>query len=117
MNLFKGLGAKSRFRTAMQHKKMSVARNAAAEMLQGAWRSKVARRKVALKKAEKEKLLREGYARKIQSRYRCRLAKRRVNAIKAEKLRIKREISAMTIQVKVQSPSFFSLFYFLLLSV
>lgn len=99
MNLLKGLGAKSRFRTAMQQNKISVARHAAAEMLQGAWRGKVAHRKIILKRAEKEKLLREGYARKIQSRYRCRLARRRVEAIKTEKLRIKREISCMTIQV------------------
>lgn len=99
MNLLKGLGAKARFKTALQHKKMAVARDAAAQMLQGAWKSKIARRKVTAKRIEKEKLLCEGYARKIQSRYRCRLARRRVEKIKAEKLKIKREISARTIQV------------------
>jgi len=98
MNLLKGLGAKSRFQTALKHGKMSVARDAAAAMLQGQWRCKLAQRKIILKRAEKERLLRDGYARKIQSRYRCRLAKRRVEKAKAEKLRIKKEISSITIQ-------------------
>lgn len=98
MNLMKGLGAKARFKTAIQHGKMAVAREAAACMVQGAYRAKLARRRMLLKKAEKERLREEGYASKIQCRYRARLARKRVEQIKQEKLAIKRKLSAMKVQ-------------------
>lgn len=45
MESFKSMGAKMRFRAAIAAGKDDVAEEAAATMLQGAWRSKVARRK------------------------------------------------------------------------
>jgi transcriptional regulator of heat shock response len=60
MEMLKGLGAKQRFKAAMANGKMDVARVAAAVMVQGAYRSKLARRRMMIKKAEKERLLQEG---------------------------------------------------------
>ena len=56
MESFKGMGAKMRFRAAMDKGIMREARIAAALMLQGAWRAKEARRKMVAKRAEKENL-------------------------------------------------------------
>eukprot|EP01040_Poterioochromonas_malhamensis_P012894 gene12894-14129_t len=98
MNLLKGLGAKAKFKTALQHGKLSVAREAAATMVQGAYRAKIAHRNMLIKKAEKDRLRREAYAKKIQCRYRTRLARRKMEKIKAEKLAIKRKLMAMRIQ-------------------
>lgn len=106
MNLLKGMGAKSRFKAALKHGKMAIARDAAAVMVQGAYRAKIARRNMLKKKAEKDRLRREGYARKIQCRYRARLAKKKIEKIKAEKLAIKRKLMAMKIQVRRISLNF-----------
>ncbi|RYY89210.1 hypothetical protein EON63_01150 [archaeon] len=70
MELFKSMGAKQRFYAARQQGKHHVAKEAAAVMVQGAWRAKMAYRRMVLKKAEKEAKRREGYAKKIQCRYR-----------------------------------------------
>lgn len=99
MELLKGLGAKARFRAAIQHGKMDVAEDCAAIMLQGSWKSKVARRNAALQKAEKERLRAEAYARRIQTRYRARLARKRMETIKAEKLALRRERAVLRAQV------------------
>lgn len=107
MNLLKGLGAKARFKTALQHGKLSVAREAAATMVQGAYRAKIAHRNMLKKKAEKDRLRREAYAKKIQCRYRTRLARRKMEKIKAEKLAIKLKLMAMRIQVTYCCVSFF----------
>lgn len=101
MNLLKGLGAKAKFKTALANGKMAIARDAAACMVQGAYRAKLARRRMLQKKAEKERLLREGYAKKIQCRYRARLARKKMEAVKAEKLRIKQKLAAMKVQVSL----------------
>ncbi len=93
------MGAKTRFFAALKAGQMNVARDAAATMLQGAWRSKVARRRMLLKKAEKERLREEGYAKKIQCRYRARLARKKVEAIKQQKLMIRKNIGALKFQV------------------
>jgi hypothetical protein len=77
---------------------MDIVEESAAMMLLGAWRAKVARRRMLLKKAEKQRLLEDGYARKIQSRYRSRLAARKVARLKAEKLALKQRIAAMKVQ-------------------
>lgn len=77
---------------------MDIARPAAATMLQGAWRAKIAGRQAKAKKAEKKRKLEDGYCRKIQSRYRCRLARRKVEKIKAEKRAIKLRLCAMKVQ-------------------
>jgi hypothetical protein len=98
MESFKGMGAKMRFRAALANGKSDVAENAAAEMLQGAWRSKLAKRKVMQKRAEKQRLREEAYARKIQAKYRSRLARRRVEALRAEKQRLMEEFSAIKMQ-------------------
>jgi hypothetical protein len=45
METFKSMGAKMRFRAALAAGKDDVAEEAAAMMLQGAWRSKVAKRR------------------------------------------------------------------------
>lgn len=45
MEMFKGMGAKMRFRSAVANGNQEVADEAAAEMLQGAWRAKCARRR------------------------------------------------------------------------
>lgn len=90
--------AKKRFREAMAKGHKHVARGAAASMLQSAWRGKLAARKVAQKKAEKIRLLKDGYARKIQARYRVRLAKRKIERIKAEKFEIKKKLCAIKVQ-------------------
>lgn len=92
------MGAKARFFAALKQGNKKVAREAAAVMLQGAWRSKVARRRMVLKKQEKEQKLRSGYARKIQSRYRARLARKKVEAIKKEKLLIKQKLCVLKVQ-------------------
>lgn len=91
MESFKGMGAKLRFRTALENDLLDEARDAAACMLQGAWRAKCARRVAALKRAEKQRFLEHGMARKIQSLYRCRQARRRAAAKRAEKKRILEE--------------------------
>jgi hypothetical protein len=100
MEMMKGMGAKQRFKAAMKAGKMDVARTAAAVMVQGAYRSKLARRRMLVQKAHKEKLRMEGYAKKIQCRYRARLARKRMEKIKAEKLAIKMKLMAMKVQVK-----------------
>jgi hypothetical protein len=99
MNLLKGMGAKARFRSALQHGKMAVARDAAAMMVQAAYRAKLAHRRMTIKKAEKERLRMEAYAKRIQCRYRARLAKKKIEIIKKEKLLIKMKLCAMKIQV------------------
>ena len=43
MEMLKGLGAKARFRAALESGKEELALAAAAEMLQGCWRAKCAR--------------------------------------------------------------------------
>jgi hypothetical protein len=88
MESFKGMGAKQRFREAIALGRTDLAQEAGATMLQGAWRSKCARRKVAAKKAEKVRLMREGCARKLQSMVRTRIARKKVAAKKAEKQRM-----------------------------
>ena len=50
---------------------------ASAMILQGAWRTKKARRKAAAMKAEKQRLLEEGSAMMLQGAWRCKKAKRR----------------------------------------
>jgi hypothetical protein len=45
METFKTMGAKMRFRAAIAAGKEDVAEDAAAMMLQGAWRAKVAKRR------------------------------------------------------------------------
>jgi hypothetical protein len=45
METFKSMGAKMRFRAAVAAGKNDVAEEAAAMMLQGAWRSKLAKRR------------------------------------------------------------------------
>lgn len=99
VELLKGMGAKTRFFEALKAGQMDIARGAAAVMLQGAWRSKCARRRMLLRKAEKERLREEGYAKKIQCRYRARLARKKVEAIKTQKLQIKKQIGALKFQV------------------
>lgn len=96
--MLKGLGAKARFRAARAEGRQEVMLEAAACMLQGAWRCKQARRRMLIKKAEKEALQREAYARRIQCRYRVRLARRRMAVIKAEKMRIKERLAAIRFQ-------------------
>eukprot|EP01039_Chlorochromonas_danica_P004508 gene4508-4944_t len=96
--MFKSMGAKARFFAARKEKKWFVAREAAAIMVQNAWRSKQARRRMLIRKAQKEQLKREAYARKIQSRYRIRLAKRRMAAIKAQKQRNRERLAAIKFQ-------------------
>ena len=88
---FKGMGAKLRFREAMQAGKVVDALDPAALMIQAAWRAFCSRRKAVAKKAEKQALLEEGLARKLQSLYRCRLARRRAEAKRAEKREIVRK--------------------------
>lgn len=99
MESFKGMGAKMRFKAALSSGKTEVAENAAAEMLQGAWRCKVASRQVLAKRAEKEKLRQEAYAKKLQAKYRTRLARKRVAALRAEKQRMMEEAMAVKLQV------------------
>jgi hypothetical protein len=100
MGLLGQANAKRRFREALAKGHMAVARGAAATMLQGAWRSKLAARQVKLKKAQKQRLLEDGYARKIQSRYRMRLAKRKIEKVKEEKRRIKEQLCARKVQCR-----------------
>lgn len=100
MGLLGQANAKRRFREALAKGHKEIARQAAATMLQGAWRSKLAARQVKLKRAQKQRLLEDGYARKIQSRYRCRLARKKVERIKAEKQRIKLELCARRVQCR-----------------
>jgi hypothetical protein len=88
MESFKSMGAKLRFRAAVKEGKMDVAKDAAACMLQGTWRSKCARRKMAQKKAEARHLMEEGQARKLQSLYRCRLSRKKVTAKREEKRQV-----------------------------
>jgi len=99
MESFKGMGAKLRFREALAHGNMDMARDAGANMLQGAWRAKIARRKMEAKRAEKQRLLEEGYVRKIQCRYRARLAHKRVEELRAERLRV---LQAATKPVQIE---------------
>ena len=95
----KSMGAKARFFAALKSGQKDIAMDAAATMLQGAWRSKVARRKVAIQRAEKERLRQAGYAKKIQCRYRARLARKKVEAIKLQKLENRKNIGALKFQV------------------
>ena len=88
MQSLKSMGAKLRFRKAIEIGNLEEAQDAAAIMLQGAWRSKCARRKVAAKKAEKKRLLEEGCARKLQSLVRSRVARKKVAAKRLEKQRM-----------------------------
>lgn len=88
MESFKGMGAKMRFRTATEKGMTEEAKEAAACMLQGAWRAKCAKRAVAVKKAEKKRLMESAMARKIQSLYRCRQARRKAVAKREEKKKI-----------------------------
>lgn len=67
-------------------------------MVQGAWRAKCARRRMLVKKAQKEALRLEGCARKIQSRYRARLARKRMDKIKNERVQNKRKIAILKAQ-------------------
>jgi hypothetical protein len=76
-----------------------VALDAAATMVQGAWRSKIAKRKMLIQKAEKEKKLMSAAARKIQSRYRTKIAQRRVDAIRAQKLHNTKMLAALRFQL------------------
>ena len=94
MENFKGMGAKQRFRAALASGDHAAAQEAGAVMLQGAWRSKVARRRMLLKKAERARLLEEGAARKLQSRIRARAARKRVSALREEKKRLLAEEQA-----------------------
>ncbi len=96
--MLKTLGAKSRFRSAREMGQMDIALDAAATMVQGAWKGKIAKRKVQARKEEKERLRKSAAARKIQTRYRCKMARRRVEAIKAEKLENKRQLAALKFQ-------------------
>lgn len=100
MGLLGQASAKKRFKEALAKGHKDIARAAAATMLQGAWRSKLAARQVIRKRAEKQRLREDGYARKIQSRYRCRLARKKIERIKAEKLRVKRELCARKLQCR-----------------
>ena len=77
-----------------------MAKEAAACMLQCAWRGKLAQRKVVLQKAERQRLLEEGYARKLQSAYRARLARKKALALKAEKQRLREAGYARKLQVR-----------------
>lgn len=101
MELLKGMGAKARFFAALKAGQHDIAEAAAAVMLQGAWRAKCARRRMLLKKAEKERLREEGYAKKIQCRYRARLARKKVEAIKIQKLQNRKQIGALKFQVSL----------------
>jgi hypothetical protein len=103
MESFKGMGAKLRFRQASALGRVSEMEDAAACMLQGAWRSKCARRKMLIKKAEKQRLREEGCARKVQSLYRKRLARKRVVALRLEKARLQQEACARKLQCKYRS--------------
>lgn len=85
MESFKGMGAKLRFREAMDKGMKDEAKDAAACMLQGAWRARVARKAVVAKRAEKKFLLQNGMARRIQSRIRCRQAWKKSAAKREEK--------------------------------
>eukprot|EP01034_Spumella_vulgaris_P021340 gene21340-27370_t len=98
MEMFKGMGAKLRFKAAIKAGKRDVAVEAGACMVQGAWRAKCARRRMLIKKAEKDALRLEGCARKIQSRYRARLARKRMEKIKEERLQNKRKIAVLKAQ-------------------
>jgi hypothetical protein len=79
------MGAKTRFKEALKNKLMDVAEEAAACMLQCAWRGKLAQRKMLAQRAHKQRMLEEGYARKLQCAYRARLARRRAERLKEEK--------------------------------
>lgn len=98
VQMLKGMSAKTRFFAAKKEGQVEIATEAAAIMVQGAWRCKLAARKVVLKRAEKEALRREACARKIQCRYRIRVAKRRIAAIKAEKKRNAERLAAIKLQ-------------------
>lgn len=100
MGLLGQANAKKRFKEALAKGHKQVARSAAATMLQGAWRTKLAARQVKLKRAQKQRLLEDGYARRIQSRYRMRLAKRKIEKIKAEKHAIKLQLCARKVQCR-----------------
>lgn len=84
------MGAKLRFREAMQAGKVADALDPAALMVQATWRAYCSRRKAVAKRAEKQALLEHGLARKLQSLYRCRLARRRAEAKREEKRQIVR---------------------------
>ena len=96
--LFANMGAKKRFKEALKAGNIEVAEEAAAVMLQGASRSRAARREVLELKARRQRLLEEACARKLQSKYRARLARKRVNALKAERLRLQEEGAAIMLQ-------------------
>jgi hypothetical protein len=67
-------------------------------MLQNAWAGRIARKKMKLLKAERERLLREGYARKVQCRFRAHVARKKVNRLRAEKQRLREEAAAIKLQ-------------------
>lgn len=96
--IFTNMGAKLRFKEALKVGNMSVAEDAAAVMLQGAWRSRKARRRMQEMKRKREQFIKESAARKLQSRYRSRLARQRVEQLKAERQRLREEGAAIMLQ-------------------
>lgn len=97
-NMFRNMGAKMRFREALKVGNMAMAEDAAARMLENAWRAKKAQRRMQLMKQKKIAAMEESCARKLQSRFRLRLANRRVAALRAEKQRLREEGAAIMLQ-------------------
>ncbi len=96
--MFGKMAAKKAFKAALAAGNIQEARNAAASMLQGAWKGKLAKRRVAELKAKKQRLMEESMARKLQSKYRSRLAAKKVQRLKAEKQRLREEGCAIKLQ-------------------
>jgi hypothetical protein len=98
MESLKGLGAKQRFKTFLKLGKMDEAEIEAAKMLQGAWRCKLARRKMQQRRLEKQRLLEERSAIKLQGRWRVKKSRDRVKALRAEQQRLREEGYAIFLQ-------------------
>lgn len=98
METLKGQGAKLRLKAAISIGNVDETNNAAAEIIQSIFRTRLANKNMEARRIEKVKLNREICSRKIQGLFRSWVSRKQVNKIRIEKQQRQLQVAVLKIQ-------------------